>query len=285
MKYSYIKNKDELLTYLGGFEEKKTHIIALDIEAEMNLHSYGEKLCLVQIFDGQNRVIIDPLDIGNTDLKSLFESKNILKVMYDASSDSWLLKNSHDIELTSVLDLRPAVDLLEYEKQDLHSVIAADLGIVLNRKNRYQKFNWVRRPIDRGAMVYALNDVIHLLKLKDIIYKKLLARELLDQFLLKNLQLQCRDFTRNPEDRYRKIKGYGRLTDAEKAMFLRVFAVRDKYAKMADMPPHNIITNADLVTIVKDSRHINDIRFLKRFSVNFIKGIVAELELAVSQKA
>ena len=52
MNYIKIDNKAELRSYLKKFNDKELHIIALDIEAESNLHAYGEKLCLTQIFDG-----------------------------------------------------------------------------------------------------------------------------------------------------------------------------------------------------------------------------------------
>ena len=83
MNYINIESKAELRSYLKKFEDKGHHVIALDIEAESNLHAYGEKLCLTQIFDGVNSIIIDPFRIDNGTLKLLFESTNILKVMYD----------------------------------------------------------------------------------------------------------------------------------------------------------------------------------------------------------
>ncbi len=63
MNYLKIENNSELLSYLKRFDDKELHIIALDIEVESNLHVYGEKLCLAQIFDGVNNVIIDPFNI------------------------------------------------------------------------------------------------------------------------------------------------------------------------------------------------------------------------------
>ena len=134
MNYINIENKSELRSYLRRFEDKGLHIIALDIEAESNLHAYGEKLCLTQIFDGVNNIIIDPLKVDTDTLKLLFENTDILKVMYDAGSDLSLLKNSSNIEIKSILDLRPAVELLDYDKKDLHSVIALNLEYFWKRK-------------------------------------------------------------------------------------------------------------------------------------------------------
>jgi ribonuclease D len=104
MNYIKIKNKAKLRSYLKKFDNKEQYVIALDIEAESNLHVYGEKLCLTQIFDGINSIIIDPFKIDNDSLKLLFENPKILKVMYDAGSDLSLLKNAHNLEIKSILD-------------------------------------------------------------------------------------------------------------------------------------------------------------------------------------
>jgi len=281
MNYIKIKNEAELRSYMKKFDEKGLHIIALDIEAESNLHVYGEKLCLTQIFDGVNSVIIDPLKINNDTLKLLFENTNILKVMYDAGSDLSLLKNTADIEIKSILDLRPAAELLNYEKKDLHSVIAFELGIFLEKKRKYQQHNWINRPVSEQAIEYALNDVVHLLALKDIILAKLFAKKLLEPFLLKNLQIQNKNYTRNPEDKYRKINGYSRLQNNEKAVFRKVFDIRDKYAELYNMTPHNVIHKADLIKIVQDVKYIDKIRFSKRISMDLIQDILHELRMAM----
>ncbi len=281
MNYISIEKGADLLSYLKKFEDKGLHIIALDIEAESNLHAYGEKLCLTQIFDGVNNVIIDPFKIDNDTLKLLFENTNILKVMYDAGSDLSLLKNTADIEIKSILDLRPAAELLNYDKKDLHSVIAFELGIFLKKKRTYQKYNWIKRPVAEQAIEYALNDVMHMLALKDIILAKLFAKKLLEPFLLKNLQIQNKNYTRDPEDKYRKINGYSRLRDDKKVVFRKVFDIRDKYAKLYNMPPHNVIHKEDLIKIVKDAKYINEIRITKRVGTDLIQDILHELRTAV----
>lgn len=281
MNYIYIEKKSELRSYLNKFKDKGRHVIALDIEAESNLHAYGEKLCLTQIFDGVNGIIIDPFKIDNKTLKLLFESTNILKVMYDAGSDLALLKNTSDIGIKSILDLRPAVELLNYDRKDLHSVIAFELDIKLQMKRKYQQYNWIKRPVSEDAIEYAINDVIYLLSLKDIILAKLYTKKLFEPFFLRNLQIQNRDYTRDPEDKYRKISGYNRLQDKEKTVFRRVFKIREKYAKLYDMPPHNVIHKADLLNIIIDAKYIDKIRFARRLSMKSIQAILHDLRTAI----
>jgi ribonuclease D len=232
----------------------------------------------VQIFDGTNKVLIDPLDIDNHTLKAFFESRNILKIVYDASSDSSLLKNAYNIDLKSLLDLRPAVELLDYAKKDLHSVIAAELGVNLTSKIKFQRHNWNKRPIDKEAIDYALNDVTYLFKLKDAILNKLYARNLLDVFILKNLQVQNKDYARDPADRYRRTKGYHALTGDEKTIFRKIYDVREKYAKLCNLPSYNVIRREDLLDIARGLKQIDEIRFPNRLSRELVQQILAELK-------
>jgi len=275
--YNYLKTKEELISYLKDLEDKRCRIIALDIEGENNLHAYGETLALIQVFDGINSVLIDPLGIDNHSLKVFFESRDILKIMYDASSDSSLLKNACNIEMKSVLDLRPAVELLNLDRKDLHSVIASELGVTLTKKSKYQRHDWMKRPIDREALDYAINDVTYLFKLKDALLKKLYTENLLDVFILKNLQVQNKDYFRNPDDRYRKIKGYHTLSEAEKRTFKRVFDIREKYAKKCNLPSFNVINTTDLLNLARDAGYIDKIRFPYRFRDSLIQSILEEL--------
>jgi ribonuclease D len=99
--------------------------------------------------------------------------------------------------------------------------------------------------------------------------------------LLKNLQIQNKDYTRNPEDKYKNISGYSRVQSDKKPVFRRVFDIRDKYAKQFNMPPHNVIRKADLINIAKDPKFIDRIRFIKRISIDLIQEILEELRMAV----
>jgi ribonuclease D len=276
--YTLIEKQSELITYLDTLDEQKNRTVALDLEAELNLHAYGQKLCLIQIYDGTNKILIDPLEIDNHTLKSFFENRNILKIVYDAGSDSSFMKNAYDIELKSMLDLRPAVDLLKYEKQDLHSVIAAELGVILNHKSKYHRYNWTRRPLDKEAIDYALNDVIYLFKLKDALLGKIYAANLLDMFILKNLQVQNKDYALDPSARYRRMKGFHALAPDEKSLFKKIFNVREKYAEIANIPSDNVIRRQDLLDIAKGLKQIDEIRFPNRLSNDFIKRIISELK-------
>jgi len=278
MNYLFIDNRNQLRSYLNNLKENKHHILALDTEANMHRYAYGVQLCLIQIFDGINSVIIDPFKIDNQTLKILFENRDVLKIMYDAPNDISLLKNANNIDLKSIIDLRPGVELLNYDRKDLHSVIYTELGVPLSDKKKYHRYNWLRRPISDEALDYAVNDVIYLFKLKDIILKRLYENNLFDSFILRNLRIQNRDYFNEPMDNYKKIKGFHSLKDEEKALFQRLWTLREKFARQCNMPSHNVIGNNTLLNIAKNVVTINEIRFPKRFNANLKREITQQLE-------
>jgi ribonuclease D len=277
LNHTYIEDNIKLLSYLRHLEDKKISAIALDIEAENNLHAYGQKLCLIQVFDGNGAVLIDPFKIAHSTLKSLFENRDILKVMYGSPSDLELLKNALNIQLKSVLDLYPAVMLLNFEKQDLHSVIGTELGITLNNKSKFQTHNWTLRPISKPALDYAVNDVLHLLKLKESLFEKLAEKKLLDSYFLRNLKVQNKDYTRRPGIKYSRFAGYQYLPEQEKAVAERVINTIDKYAASYNMPFDSLFRKTDVVEIIKDPSYLVKVRFPKRLSESSVQEIKHEL--------
>ena len=64
--YSYIDTPEELALLITKIRESSTNIMAMDFEEESNLHVYGEHLCIIQLYDGNDYFIIDALAIADT---------------------------------------------------------------------------------------------------------------------------------------------------------------------------------------------------------------------------
>ena len=262
--YRLINTGVKLQKYLDDLLEAKQTVIALDTEANNHRYAYGQQLCLIQIYDGTDSTIVDPNDIADGTLRNFFENRDILKIMYDAPNDISLLVNSKNITIKSILDLRPGVELLEYEKKDLHSVIYAELGIELKHKAKFQGYNWLRRPLAEEALEYAINDVKYLPRLKDIILRKICQGQLLDLFMLRNIRVQNRDYFNDPKGNYRRVKGFNGLGDESKSRFQRLHAVREKYAKLVNMPSAYLIPNRLLLDIASGGQTLADIAYSGR---------------------
>ena len=228
--HRYIDSDRKFRSWLASIPADQP-AVAIDIEAEFNLHIYGEHFCLLQVYDGTNAVAIDPQSVSIELIKEFLESRHRLKITYDCSSDRLLLFRNHNIRLSTIIDLRPAVKLLEFQKQGLGAVLQEVLGIAPARaKERFQQYDWTKRPIDPEALAYAIDDVVHLYRLHDELLSRILKAGLLDRFLVENFRLQDRD----PEtDREAGILRRGRkqrLEPAQQELLTALHARREEVA-------------------------------------------------------
>ncbi len=277
MMYKEIKDIKTLRSYVETLKGEGRTTIALDLEGEFNLHVYGERLCLIQVYDGRDAVIIDPLKMDNEALKLLFEEEKLLKVMWDASSDISLLVNGYETTIKCVLDLRPAADLLEFPKKDYSSVLEGILGVETRAKKKFQRYNWLRRPIDHEAIEYAIDDVFHIPPLKDELLKRLYAAGQLEEFYHRNLIVQNRNYLRTPGQRHKKMKGFRYLKKGEQEVLRRLFNLRDTHARRLDLPPHNVIANPDLMQLSRRELSPAGLQFARRIKEQDRHRIVEEL--------
>ena len=275
--YEFIQTEDAFNRYYETLKTEGIALIALDIEGEFNLHQYGEKLCLVQIFDGIRRVIIDPFPLSSQTLQTLLGDEKIIKIMFDASSDASLLKNQHQIDLLSVLDLRIAVELLSFPKKNLHAVLHEVLGLNLESKSRFQRYNWTRRPLDPAAVEYALGDVIYLFDAKDRILSRLQEKGLYEEFLTRSIIQQNKDYRKNPADRHKNFKGYKRFSPGEKKMFKEIFYIRDRHARELNLPPNMVLENREIYSLLKDPTLINQVKFHPRIPGKTVRALQSEV--------
>lgn len=256
-----------------------THSVAFDIEGESNLHQYGEALCLIQIYDGQHAVIIDPFKVPMRPIKEFLENRSILKIMFDAAGDRAFLYKNCGIDVLSILDLQAAAILLDYEKRDLSSVLNQALGLDFKRsKKRFQKYNWCRRPIDREAIDYALGDVIHLFDLKERLLADIVGNDLLDQFLLKNIQSQNKPHIYDTRPALFRSAKFKALDKPQQRLFKALFHIRDKYAKHANLPPNTVLLNDYLAKLASAQVTCQQLRFDRRVPQAIRPQLIEDME-------
>jgi len=278
MKYREINDRDTLQLYVDTLKKEERTFLAVDLEGEFNLHVYGERLCLIQVYDGREAIIIDPLKIEQEALPLLLEDEKLLKVMWDSSSDISLLVNGYDMTIKSVLDLRPAADLLEFDKKDYSSVLRKMLGVETRAKKKFQRYNWLKRPIEEEALEYAIDDVLHIPALKKELLERLYAAGQLEEFYHRNLIVQNRNYKRTPGQRHKKMKGYRYLNKGEQELLRRLFNLRDTHAQRLNLPPHNVIANPELMELSRRSLAPERVNFARRMRDRDRRQIVQELQ-------
>jgi len=277
MTYRTITAAREATSYFQQLRERGVETIALDLEGEYNLHQYGEKLCLIQIYDGTDLVAVDPFGLNAEQIKLLMENDSILKVMYDSLSDQALLQKCYGSRIASIFDLRPASDLLQFERQDLGSVLEQTIGVRIEKKKKFQRYNWTRRPIEQEAVEYALSDVLHLPALKDKLISMLSERRLLDTFWLRNLKVQNRDFTTDRRPRLFKTGEFLRLSKEQKGLFERAYDVRDKHACALNLPPDMVVTKDQMFKFASGQVKAEGVATSPRVPATIRERLITEL--------
>lgn len=259
--YRSIETDAEFSSWMQQIREQQITTVAVDIEAEFNLHMYGEHFCLLQIFDGHQSLIVDPQTVSVALMQEFFENRTLLKITYDSASDRALLFKNHGIRMRALLDLRPAVDLLEYEKQGLSSVLELALGKApVEGKKRFQQYNWMRRPIDLGAIEYALGDVLSLFELKDRLLAQLTERNLMERYILENLKVQDVDPETDRKPGFLRSSRFRKLDAARQARLEALYGVRERYARDLNLPPNSVLPNRTLYDLIDGRTRLQDLR-------------------------
>ena len=243
---------------------KKAGEIAVDTESD-SLFVYFEKVCLIQISaDGQSYVI-DPLETGDLSaLNDIFSDHSILKIFHAAEYDLMCLKRDFGFSFSNLFDTMIAARILGRKEVGLGPLIENEFGIHLDKK--YQKANWGIRPLSREMLRYAVFDTRFLSALKDKLSAEIEERGMAD--------LAQEDFSRlcntpagssePPDAVWWKISGGTELSFQESAALQGLCTFREKEAKLRDLPPFKILSNAALVNIVRSNpQNENVLRKLK----------------------
>jgi ribonuclease D len=229
-----------------------TDRVALDTEAD-SLHSYREKLCLVQISvpstdatSGEDDFVVDPL--SNLDLEPLrhaLESREI--VLHAADYDLRMLRLGLNFTASKIFDTVIAARLLGIREFSLGALVKRFFDIELHKHS--QKANWALRPLPARMLKYALDDVHYLLPLAAKLEQELARvhrRDWFQQSCGRAIELAAAQRERIQDELWR-IGGAGALDSRTGAVLRALWQWREAEAEMVDRPPFYILQNRELL--------------------------------------
>ena len=251
----------ELLPHIESVER-----VALDTEAD-SLHSYREKLCLLQISVKGLDVIVDPLvRIDFSPLSDALEQKEI--VLHGSDYDLRLLRRNLNFIPRQVFDTVIAARLIGLREFGLVALVQRYFGIELTKTS--QKADWGERPLPRRMAEYAINDTKYLLPLAERLEIELNSRNRMDWFrqsCRRALEQATIDRARDLDEAWR-ISGAGALSGQAAAVLRALWNWRETEAEAVDRPPFHILQNRELLGSaekfvagkVPDYRHFSERR-------------------------
>jgi ribonuclease D len=246
--YELITTDEGLARLVSRFRDARLERLAIDVEGENNLHRYGIHVALIQLFDGERGFIVDPLALpGPRGLKPLLEQAPWELVWFDAGNDLLAFQHALGIKPSPILDLAVAARLLG-RTGGLHA-FTGQAGSA-KAKDKFQRANWLRRPLSPALLEYAISDVLHLHELADSLLSELERRNLLEAFRAKNLETQNAERSWDPFANYTRIPGFGRMSRPDRQFARVLWHARELYGKAHDLPPGNVASKQDMRAVV-----------------------------------
>ncbi len=244
--------------------------VGIDIEAD-SLHSYREKLCLLQISvptvagivdarsdlgttshsrDHQSRlqhdVIVDPLaGLDLEPLRRALESREI--VLHGSDYDLRMLRRGLNFVAHKIFDTLIAARLLGIREFSLAALVKRYFGLELPKGS--QKANWAKRPLPARMAEYAINDTRYLLPLAEKLEAELESyhrRDWLRQSCQRAIEQAATARVRKNDESWR-VRGSGSLKGPAAAVLRALWQWREREAEMADRPPFHILQNEKLL--------------------------------------
>jgi ribonuclease D len=239
--------------------------LALDTEFVWE-RTYRPMLGVVQVATGERVAVIDARTLG--DLSPLFavlRDPEIPVVLHGGGQDLEIFAFLMGEPVRGVVDTQVMAAFLGYGLQvGLLALLERVLRVRLRKDQTYT--DWTRRPLKPEQLVYAREDVAHLLPLYDRLRADLEKRGRMSwvEEELRGLEDAARFADLPDEERYESVKGWQRLDGHELAVLRELAAWRERSARRANIRPNFIANDVVLVHLAaRPSHDLDELRHVR----------------------
>ncbi len=249
-----IETEKDLGDYYDFLLKKNISRIALDMEGDQGSVRYHYSISILQCFDGENTAIIDVKKIGNRPiLKEFLTCNTITKVMFSCRNDLFMTQNVLGYSIESIRDIAVAQKILGLKEN-----ISEYIGIDRKKKDIFQRANWLKRPLSKDLLEYAVNDVIQLLDIEDNFTTTLKEKKLYEEYIRICSSLAKRDYRVNQLEQYKnKFPGYKKLNKEEKELAKTVWIFRELFGEYFNCPSGYILSKKAMIEMIKDKDNLD----------------------------
>ncbi len=239
-----IKGLQELASDLG-----RQAAIGLDTEF-MRERTYFARLCLLQLSFDTGAVCVDTIALPDlAPLRSALQSRDIVKVLHAARQDLEVLGPAAGT-VTVIFDTQVAAALTGHPAQIGYAdLVRQVLGHSLPKGET--RTDWSRRPLSPAQLQYALDDVRHLLPLRETLSERLRELGRWSWFAEEMSELDAAGpYVTDPEQAWRRIRGVNELDESRQALARALAAWRERRAIQSDRPRSWILPDAALRDLI-----------------------------------
>ncbi|WP_264719515.1 ribonuclease D [Wolbachia endosymbiont (group B) of Eucosma cana] len=250
-----ISTTSELENACEELMAKDPKFIAIDTEFIRNNLTYYPKLSLIQISYGEKSFIVDALvpEIDLSFIKKMMLNQGIIKVFHSCRQDIESLLTMFKCVPTPIFDTQVAAMFCHYYHDFIgySKVVEQYQGIALD-KIKAKNSDWLRRPLSEDQLDYAINDVVYLYDLYQILCNKLEESNRMSWFQEEmELLVDINKYLHSPKDAWRRIKfNY----EANPRLMLVVKAVsewQETLAQRYNINRNKVINNAVIIGLIE----------------------------------
>jgi ribonuclease D len=231
--------------------------VAVDTEAD-SLHSYFDKVCLIQMSAGGEDLVIDPLSGISLDaFGKLLGDPTITKVLHGGDYDLRILNRDFGFVVSNLIDTSICAQLLGYEAFGLAALLERHFGVKLNKT--HQRADWAMRPLPPDMLEYAALDTHYLIGLAAKLREELQALGRWEWAVEEFARLETIRYRESDDpEPWRKLKNLGNLDRRSLAIVRELHGWRDALAREADKPPFKVIGNDSIIDIAREKPQTRD---------------------------
>lgn len=235
-------------------------VIAVDTEFDRT-NTYFHRLALIQIYDGEEVYLIDPLAFDDISaLTDIFKTTSIVKAFHSCSEDLEALYHQYGFDLNQVFDTQIAASLDGIGLSvGYGNIVEHFLSLVLDKE--HTKTDWLQRPLSQEQKVYAAQDVQYLLpvyfRLRDSLLEKGLFECVIEDVnSIFSAIVQADDYS----EAYLKVKGAFRLNQFQLNRLQKLAQWRETLARDNNIPKTFVFRDHHLIEVCqKEKTTISDL--------------------------
>ncbi|HKL00247.1 MAG TPA: HRDC domain-containing protein [Desulfotignum sp.] len=246
LQFTFIASDTDLASACDRIS--KHPIIGVDLEAD-SMHSFKEKICLIQIATGDEAFLVDPFTIDNfSPFVQILENPDIIKVFHGADFDVRSLDREMGARIENLFDTEIACRFLNVRERGLAALLKAHFDVYVDKK--FQKQDWSKRPLKSDMVAYSVGDVAYLIALHTRLVDSLAAVGRL-HWAKEECEAQAlvRYENNHAPPFFKKFKGAGKLDNRSLAVLEHLLAVRMDMAEKKDVPLFKIMSNQSLLAM------------------------------------
>lgn len=244
MDYIYIQDQETLDEVCA--RAARHSAVALDTEF-VRTKTLTPELGLIQLFDGQQLVLIDPLAIDDlSSFVALMKNPDVIKVLHSCSEDLEAFLATFGEVPAPLFDTQFAASLLGLGTTMGYARLIEMLLEVELEKGE-SRTDWLARPLSDNQCRYAADDVLYLLPAFEQLYEMVISKGKLDWVLSESACLCDKKRANLPANyAYLTIKNAWRLSKQQLTVLKHLAAWRVQRAKERNMALNFVFKEAHL---------------------------------------